>query len=76
MNMLIGSPSVPMIPPPSEYDMRFTQQSQPIQGRSDSFSDRRFSSEGSAPNWGNSWTASSVLSDNVHGKLFGDALVR
>ncbi|CAO3622688.1 unnamed protein product [Mucor hiemalis] len=68
-----GSPSVPMIPPPSEYDMRFAPQQ--IPGRSDSFSDRRFSSEIPAPNWASSWTASSVLSDNnIHGKLFGDAL--
>ncbi|OAD66693.1 hypothetical protein PHYBLDRAFT_160561 [Phycomyces blakesleeanus NRRL 1555(-)] len=36
--------------------------------------DRRFSND-SGLVWTNGWTASSVLSDNVHGKLFGDALV-
>lgn len=27
-------------------------------------------------NWNHGWTATSVLTENVHGKLFGDALVR
>ncbi|KAG1455946.1 hypothetical protein G6F46_005252 [Rhizopus delemar] len=36
---------------------------------------RRFSSDSQNPSsWTNGWTASSLLSDNVHGKLFGDAL--
>lgn len=36
---------------------------------------RRFSTD-QTNNWTNGWTATSVLSENVHGKLFGDALVR
>ncbi|KAG1171024.1 hypothetical protein G6F70_002552 [Rhizopus microsporus] len=39
---------------------------------------RRFSGDGQqqqhTPGWTNAWTASSLLTDNVHGKLFGDAL--
>ncbi|KAI7862173.1 hypothetical protein BDF14DRAFT_1858843 [Spinellus fusiger] len=37
--------------------------------------DRRFSNDSTGFGWTNGWTASSMLSDNVHGKLFGDALV-
>ncbi|KAI8380895.1 uncharacterized protein BYT42DRAFT_285279 [Radiomyces spectabilis] len=36
---------------------------------------RRFSSDPVGMNWTNGWTATSMLSDNVHGKLFGDVLV-
>ncbi|GAN11394.1 hypothetical protein MAM1_0578d10955 [Mucor ambiguus] len=70
-SFLFGEPRSTMMPM-NDYDTRFTpQQQQP------SF-DRRFSTEPSSqpvqPNWTNGWTATSVLSDNVHGKLFGDAL--
>lgn len=69
-SFLFGEPRNTMMPM-NEYDSRFAPQ-QP------SF-DRRFSTESSSqpmqPNWTNGWTATSVLSDNVHGKLFGDALV-
>ncbi|KAF7729430.1 Stress response protein nst1 [Apophysomyces ossiformis] len=37
--------------------------------------DRRFSTDGAEIGWTNGWTASSVLSENVHGRLFGDALI-
>ena len=46
------------------------------------FADRRFSTDLPAQSpsqmqnvWTNGWTASSLLSEDVHGKLFGDALV-
>ncbi|GAA5796145.1 hypothetical protein HPULCUR_001514 [Helicostylum pulchrum] len=69
-SFLFGEPNrnnstMPMMAP-SEYDMRFAPPPQPL--------DRRFSNDVSGPNWTNGWTASSALSDNVHGKLFGDAL--
>ncbi|KAK4510274.1 uncharacterized protein ATC70_004704 [Mucor velutinosus] len=68
-SFLFGEPRSTMMPM-NDYDTRFAPQ-QP------SF-DRRFSTEPSSqsmqPNWTNGWTATSVLSDNVHGKLFGDAL--
>ncbi|CEG64858.1 Putative Stress response protein NST1 [Rhizopus microsporus] len=59
-------------PPPHvmshDYDTRLAQDN------------RRFSGDGQqqqqhTPGWTNAWTASSLLTDNVHGKLFGDALV-
>lgn len=69
-SFLFGEPRNTMMPM-NEYDTRFAPQ-QP------SF-DRRFSTVPSSqpmqPNWTNGWTATSALSDNVHGKLFGDALV-
>jgi len=69
-SFLFGEPRNTMMPM-NEYDTRFAPQ-QP------SF-DRRFSTEPNSqplqPNWTNGWTATSALSDNVHGKLFGDALV-
>lgn len=68
-SFLFGEPRNNIMPM-NDYDTRFTQQP--------AF-DRRFSSEPNShpmqPNWTNGWTATSVLSDNVHGKLFGDALV-
>lgn len=73
-SFLFGEPArpPPMMMPPSEYDMRFT--APPPQQQQQS--DRRFSTEMTGNHWTNGWTASSVLSDNVHGKLFGgDALV-
>lgn len=36
---------------------------------------RRVSSDGAALRWSNGWTPLTALSDNVHGKLFGDVLV-
>ncbi|KAI7884884.1 hypothetical protein K492DRAFT_204367 [Lichtheimia hyalospora FSU 10163] len=36
--------------------------------------ERRFSLESAGVGWTNGWTASTALSDNVHGKLFGDVL--
>lgn len=35
---------------------------------------RRVSSDGAALRWSNGWTPLTALSDNVHGKLFGDVL--
>ncbi|KAI9275305.1 salt tolerance down-regulator-domain-containing protein [Helicostylum pulchrum] len=35
---------------------------------------RRTSSDGSSMRWSNGWTPLTALSDNVHGKLFGDVL--
>lgn len=68
-SFLFGEPRNNIMPM-NDYDTRFTQQP--------AF-DRRFSSEPNLqpmqPNWTNGWNATSVLSDNVHGKLFGDALV-
>lgn len=72
-----SNPAVPMMPPPSEYDMRFAPPLQQPPQQHQQHLDRRFSSDISGHNnWSNGWTASSVLSDNVHGKLFGDALVK
>jgi hypothetical protein len=36
---------------------------------------RRVSNDGSNLRWSNGWTPLTALSDNVHGKLFGDVLV-
>ncbi|KAI8647462.1 salt tolerance down-regulator-domain-containing protein [Parasitella parasitica] len=66
-SFLFGEPRNNMTPV-NDYDTRFAQQP--------TF-DRRFSSEPISqpiqPNWTNGWTPTSVLSDNAHGKLFGDA---
>jgi hypothetical protein len=60
----------------NDYDMRTQASSLPPQ-----FTDRRFSSDIVPPSqpqnsWTNGWAANSVLSDHVHGKLFGDVLVK
>ncbi|RCI06109.1 Stress response protein nst1 [Rhizopus stolonifer] len=65
-SFLFGEPSkyrtnTPMLP--NDYDVRMMQDN------------RRFSCDSPGPsNWTNGWTASTLLSDNVHPKLFGDAL--
>jgi hypothetical protein len=48
---------------PNGYDKRYSEL------------EHRSSTDANCPNWTNGWIASSVFSDHVHGKLFGDALV-
>ncbi|KAL0088106.1 salt tolerance down-regulator-domain-containing protein [Phycomyces blakesleeanus] len=72
-NFLFGEPSRDTRPSfliPEQQDPRVARDS--ICGGLE----RRFSSDSSAFHWTNGWTASTVLSDNVHGKLFGDVLAK
>ncbi|KAG0182864.1 Stress response protein nst1 [Apophysomyces sp. BC1021] len=69
-NFLFGEPNrdprpLPMLQP--EQDVR-------IRGRIDNPLDRRYSIENAGFNWTNGWTASTALSNDVHGRLFGDVL--
>jgi hypothetical protein len=74
-SFLFGEPKNNNMMMNNDYDLRAQASSLPPQ-----FTDRRFSSDVVPPqpqnNWTNGWAANSVLSDHVHGKLFGDALVK
>lgn len=76
-SFLFGEPKNNNMMANNDYDLRAQASSLPPQ-----FTDRRFSTDiGSLPpqpqnSWTNGWAANSVLSDHVHGKLFGDVLVK
>ncbi|KAI9278376.1 hypothetical protein BDA99DRAFT_5194 [Phascolomyces articulosus] len=74
-NFLFGDPpnrvaKNPCVVPPLQPE----QDNKSVKGRSDTHLDRRFSNDTQEMGWTNGWTASSLLSDDFHGRLFGDVL--